>query len=76
LQEEREIQKKLHEEIKQAFPYAEDVDWNEIYQRVIYRYSTPHGIAHVKEEMEKLEEKGEIIVHHIKPYNNPVEAQR
>ncbi|MEM3204161.1 MAG: heterodisulfide reductase subunit B, partial [Saccharolobus sp.] len=54
---------------------ADQVDWNEVYQRIIYRYSTPHGLEHVKEELYKLEDKGEIIVHHIKPYNNPVEVQ-
>ncbi|BDC17246.1 CoB--CoM heterodisulfide reductase iron-sulfur subunit B family protein [Acidianus sp. HS-5] len=75
MSEQENVDKKLQEEIKNAFPYADTVDWNEVYQRIIYRYSTPHGLQHVKEEMEKLEDEGEIIVHHIKPYNNPIKMQ-
>ena len=69
-------EKQLEKATQEACPMADQVYWNGIYQRIIYRYSTPHGLEHVKEELYKLEDKGEIIVHYIKPYNNPVEVQK
>ncbi|BBD71988.1 heterodisulfide reductase subunit B [Sulfodiicoccus acidiphilus] len=68
-------ERKIEEELKDAFPYSDQVNWEEVYQRVIYRYSTPHGVQHVKEELHRLEDRGELIVHHIRPYNQPTEYQ-
>ncbi|BCU66679.1 heterodisulfide reductase subunit B [Sulfolobales archaeon HS-7] len=70
---ESSVEQNPEREMERAFP--NDLDWEEIYQRVIYKYSSPHGIQHIKELMYKLEDKGEIIVQHIKPSNNPVEYQ-
>ena len=43
-------------------------------ERALHQKGTGKKVVDVREEMEHLEEKGEIVIHRIRPENRPVEA--